>query len=109
VEVFSDITNLNNQGKELAGTVPRQIVTCLSSGVTKILGCLQDLSANVISKYLLLLSSQLGDIYQLIDQGVHLPRSLGQCGGDEVLKATADVGTIITNIGECMRKVAEIS
>jgi hypothetical protein len=109
VELFADITNLNNQGKDLAGTVPRQIVSCLSSGFTKILGCLQDLSATIISKYLLILSSQLSDIYQLINQGVHLPSNLTRCGNDQILKATADVGAIITNIGQCMRDIAEIS
>jgi hypothetical protein len=93
----------------LAGTVPREIVSCLSSGFTNILGCLQDFGATVISKYLLILSSQVGDIYDLIDQGVHLPKNLAQCGNDQILKATADVGTIITNIGECMRDIAEIS
>jgi hypothetical protein len=109
VELFADITSLNNAGKDLAGSVPRQIVSCLSSGVTKILGCVQDLSGTVISRFLLLLSSQLNDIYRLIDQGIHLPGNLTRCGTDQVLKATADIGTIITNTGECMKQIAQIS
>jgi hypothetical protein len=109
VALFADITNINNQGKELAGSVPHEIVSCLSSGVTKILRCMQELSGTVISRFLLLVSSVLSDIYKLTDIGIHLPGNLTHCGTDQVLKATAEVGTIITNTGECMKKIAQIS
>jgi hypothetical protein len=109
VVLSADITNLNNQGKELAGTVPREFVSCFSSDVTKVLRCLQDLGGTVVSRFLLLLSSELTDIYRLIDLGVHLPGNLTRCGTDQLLKATAEVGTIITNTGECMKTIAQIS
>lgn len=107
--LFADIQNLNNQGKALAGSVPQEIVTCFSSGVTKILRCMQDLAGTVIARFLLLLSSLLSDAYKLTDQGIHLPANLTQCGVAQILKATAEVGTIITNTGECIKQIAQIS
>lgn len=107
--MLADIQDLNNQGKALAATVPGEIVTCFSSGATKILRCLQEFAGTIISKFLLQLSSLLTDIYKLTDEGIHLPGNLTQCGVAQVLKATADVGTIVTNIGECMKKMAQIS
>lgn len=109
IQLLSDITNLNNQGIALARSTPSQFTSCISWDIIGILSCVQNISSTVISRFLLLLSSQLSDIYALTVQGIYLPDHLTRCGADQIFKATADVGVIITNVGECIKQVASNS
>jgi hypothetical protein len=108
-ELLADITSLNDQGIALARSMPSQFSGCISWDITGILSCVQSASSTILSRYLLLLSSQLGDIYTLTVQGIGLPENLTRCGADQILKATGEVGVIISNAGECMKQVASNS
>jgi hypothetical protein len=108
-ELLSDVTNLNNQGIELARSTPGQLSACLTWDITSILSCVQNTSSTILSRFLLILSSQLGDIYTLTAQGIQLPDKMAACSAEQILKATADVGHIITNAGVCIKQVAQNS
>jgi hypothetical protein len=108
-ELLSDVTNLNNQGIELARSIPGQLSACFTWDIISILSCVQNSSSTILSRFLLILSSQLGDIYTLTAQGIQLPDKLTACSAEQILKATADVGRIITNAGVCIKQVAQNS
>lgn len=108
-ELFADITSLNNQGVDLAKGIPGQLFGCFTAGLTNFLGCLTNLLSTTVSKGLLLVSSQTGDLSKLGDLAINLPGTLISCGADQLALATADVGGIITSVGQCMKQNAKTS
>jgi hypothetical protein len=108
-DLLVDIKNLNDQGIQLVGNVPSEVFKCVTGGLSNVSSCVLNLISSTISKSLLLSSSQVQDGYSLLHTGVHLPGKLAKCATDETLEATAKVGRIITDIGECIKKLAQNS
>jgi hypothetical protein len=107
--LLADMTDLNNQGIDLARSIPGRFSACISWNIVSILGCVQNVSSTILSRYTLLLSSQLGDLNTLTALGISLPENLAKCSAAQILNATAEVGRIITHAGECMKQVASNS
>jgi hypothetical protein len=92
----------------VSSNIPGQVSNCVTKNIN-VLGCVQEIAGNTAAKFLFLLSSLVEDLHKLAAGGVQLPDRLTKCAAEQLLNATAQVGGIISKVGQCIKQVAQNS
>jgi len=93
----------------VSSSIPGQVLDCVTKNTTNVIGCVQEITGKTAAKLLFLLSSQAGDLYKLAAGGIQVPDRLAKCAADQLLNATSKVGGIISNVGRCIKQIAQNS
>ncbi|XP_069702327.1 uncharacterized protein [Periplaneta americana] len=106
--IFSDIDSVNKQMLSLAGSTVQDGAGCFSQ-ILGVFSCLINLGQTSASKGALYATAIASDSAKMISLGAKAPLTLEKCKIDSITAATAQVGQIVSEIGQCIVKVAGTS